>query len=60
MKTIHETIVRAADVMSYACSKLKRYYNAEDSNEELELSKIFKSKNRQATGLLKRAEFDLK
>ncbi|MBF0430803.1 MAG: hypothetical protein HQK83_05960 [Fibrobacteria bacterium] len=55
MKSAHETVIRAVDVSLYAASQLRRYFNAEDSAEEAETEKIFKSKARQAAGLLDKA-----
>jgi hypothetical protein len=59
MESIHEVVTKASDNLVYACSKLRRYFNAEDSQEELELSRIFRSKNNQAASLLNQAATDL-
>lgn len=60
MRTVHEKLVEAANTQQYACSKLKRYFHAEDSSEELQVSRVYKSKNSQAASLLSNLEMDLR
>jgi hypothetical protein len=60
MKNVHESVVKAVDAQLYACSKLRRYYNAENSDEEEAAARIFRGKNRQASSLLSEASAGLK
>jgi lipopolysaccharide export LptBFGC system permease protein LptF len=60
MRTVHEKLVEAANTQQYTCSKLKRYFNAEDSSEERQVSRVYRSKNSQAASLLSNLEMDLR
>jgi lipopolysaccharide export LptBFGC system permease protein LptF len=60
MRTVHESLMKAAEMQHSACARLKRYYNAEDASEETQMARLYRSTNRQAASLISRLEMDLR
>lgn len=52
----HETLRSALDMLVLAAGQLRRFYNAENSTEEMSATDFFRQKSKQAVSLLERAE----
>jgi hypothetical protein len=58
MESSHETLKKGVELLLFTSTKLKRFFNAENSEEELAMERLFRNKNRQAASLLNNLHYD--